>query len=865
MASKRKSMDSLAAVTPRHESFVTEDRATGDENAPPPPWVLQRSRPRAKSEPEASKSPHNLMVRSDSMQRRQKRMRVAEDLQLPLTFDSQEVVPLAQQHSESPEELRLERSQSLMESMHISQEGTQELRMDESPFTCIMRLVLHPLVDKTLTAGQRQAMEREGLHTIFMGGFGEYLLLGRDAYLGIFDKHTSRIDPIRLSRTHCKIECLVDGLAGRKHTYVVNMSTNGMRLDGVQLEKNKRYRLVHGQTLSLLESAKEGLMLGYRVEDPYVQHQQECGVAPPRLQQPLIALPSSYRPMQTPPRVKKPRALPSPAQQTPLALRPPRTSQEFTLGVLFASPLVGKDAKGTYHSIDDLDVKREYRILQQSFQEASKYVQVSVQEPTAVAGRSGEDQQRVRSQYPRPVQIVAKFATTETFRMMATIGCRALHFSGHGDEQHLYFEDGLGLVHPIRHDHLQELFSAGMASGGASPLRLAFVSACSSAPLAHAFVACGIPHVIGVRMNQRIEDYAAIEFTRSFYLALATGKTVASSFAIAQQAVAKSPNIRGPMEVADKFMLLPEDGDHDQVIFPLDTVGPSRPTRQDDATTRHRQAAKLWFEDLPALCQGFCNRSVEVYKISLALMLAQSRTSRLVTILGQKGIGKTVVAHAVAHYVGPRLTSESCVKILSVHKIVDAELDELSDEEDFASDSNTDEDDSGVRNNCRVLPRVVLAANDFLVQLKTKPDLHTQQRLLVLDGCDYLLRTAASRIRFRRFLADLLTDHSLLKIVVTARSTISCDGVVPGHVERVQAIPPFTAKMSVKMLLSLMSRPLKLEELTLSHVVSEDKREVLASHPVLLATGGVPQKIAELAGKLNHARMDDLHVEVVKV
>lgn len=657
MAGKRKSMDSLAAVTPRHESgFVAEGRAQGDENAPPPPWVLQRSRPRAKSEPEAAaKSPRNLMVRSDSMQRRQKRLRVAEELQLPLTFDSQEIVPLAQHHSESPEEQRLERSQSLMESMHISQEGTHELRMDESPFTCVIRLLLHPQVDRSLTAEQRRAMEREGLHTISMGGFGEYLLLGRDAYMSIFDKHTSRIDPIRLSRTHCKIECLDDGMTGRKHAYVINMSTNGMRLDGVQLEKNQRYRLVHGQTLSLLESAKEGLMLGYRIEDPFVQHQQASGVAPPPLQQPLIALPSSYRPMQTPPRAKKPKALPSPAQQTPLASRPPRTSQEFTLGVLFASPLVGKDAKGTYHSIDDLDVKREYRILQQSFQEASKYVQVSVQEPTTGTARPGDDHQpRVLSQYPRPVQIVAKFATTETFRMMATIGCRALHFSGHGDEQHLYFEDGLGLVHPIRHDHLQELFSAGMASGGVSPLRLAFVSACSSAPLAHAFVACGIPHVIGVRMNQRIEDYAAIEFTRSFYLALATGKTVASSFAIAQQAVAKSPNIRGPMEVADKFMLLPEGGDHDQVIFPLDTVGPSRPTRQqDEATPRHRQAAKLWFEDLPALCQGFCNRSVEVYRISLALMLAQARTTRLVTILGQKGIGKTVVAHAVAHYSRP--------------------------------------------------------------------------------------------------------------------------------------------------------------------------------------------------------------------
>jgi hypothetical protein len=232
---------------------------------------------------------------------------------------------------------------------------------------------------------------------------------------------------------------------------------------------------------------------------------------------------------------------------------------------------------------------------------------------TRASSFSSHEQSHNVIQYPRQINVCAKFANTESFRMMVTVGCRALHFSGHGDEKHLYFEDGMGLVHPIPHNSLKELFSAGAGGDMEIPLRLAFVSACSSAPLAHAFVSCGIPHVIAVRINQKIEDHAAIEFTRAFYLALATGKTVGASFKIAQQSVAKSPNIRGPVEVAEKFLLLPEESDHSEVIFPLTAVEARSSCELEPL--KLRRYPKLWFDDLPAICQGFCNRAVEVYKV----------------------------------------------------------------------------------------------------------------------------------------------------------------------------------------------------------------------------------------------------------
>lgn len=736
-----------------------------------------------------------------------------------------------------------EGSQNLMEVLSISQQNTQECTqtLEESPNMCLMRLVLHPEVDRVLTAYQKSDLEKHDLYRIELHRQNARVSLGRDSFLKIFDKKTSGIDPLKLSRVHCIIECISEPHSHAMSVYITDKSTNGIRIDGIQLQKDKKHKLMDGQKITLLSSRQGGVLLGYVVEDPHVRGALASGNDAQNQR--------SHHQMMMDSQDK--------SQQG-------RDFQEYTLGVLFSSPLVGKDIQGKYHPIAELDVKREYSILKQSLIEASKYAKrlaVGLEDDGMIANAASAN----LYQYPRQINVCAKFANTENFRMMVTIGCRALHFSGHGDEKHLYFEDGMGLVHPIPHSSLQELFSAG-GGGGESPLRLAFVSACSSAPLAYAFVACGIPHVIGVRTNQKIEDYAAIEFTRSFYLALATGKSVGASFTIAQQAVAKSPNIRGPMEVAEKFLLLPEGGDHSEIIFPLAAGEATAGKGLELGPLKLKRYPKLWFDDLPALCQGFCNRSVEVYKICLALMLTQSRITRLVTICGEEGIGKTAVAHAVANYVGPRITSEGGVRIFSVATLAQEEKDEqVGMVRRHISMNNM----GGVAK-CRVLGKLQSLIKDHLAQHKARVDFHAQQLLLVLDGCDYLLRSDVRRERFRVILSDLLTNNASLKIVLTACTSISTDGAVAGHGERVYALSRFSAKMAAKMLLSLVSRPIRLEELkrarppvvavTGAATTTTDKLELIASHPALLATLGIPKRIADLAGRLNEVLMDDIQV-----
>ncbi|OWZ20721.1 hypothetical protein PHMEG_0004836 [Phytophthora megakarya] len=654
-----------------------------------------------------------------------------------------------------------EDSQNLMEAMSISQQNTQECTqtLEDSPTLCLMRLVLHPEVDRAVTAFQKKELENKSLYRIEMEMLTPRVTLGRDNYIGIFDKKTSGVDPVKLSRIHCVIETALDPETHRHAVFITDRSTNGIRIDGVQVQKGKKYKLVDGQKITLLSSRQGNVLLGYVVEDPHVRGAQEGT----KVHQTVMLAESQDK-----------------SQQGP-------NFQEYTLGVLFSAPLVGKDIHGKYHPIAELDVKREYSILQKSLIEASKFAKRPAT-GNDVSGINGPGTLSRIYQCPRQISVVAKFANTDTFRAMVTLGCRALHFSGHGDENHLYFEDGMGLVHPIPHKGLQELFSAG-GGGDESTLRLVFVSACSSAPLAYAFVSCGIPHVIGVRTNQKIEDYAAIEFTRAFYLALATGKSVGASFTIAQQSVAKSPNIRGPMAVAEKFMLLPEDGDHSEIIFPLAAVESTNTINLEPM--KKKRYPKLWFDDLPAMCQGFCNRSVEVYKICLALMMTQSRITRLVTICGEEGIGKTAVAHAdeIDEHVGMMRRNINIAN-----------------------------------SRCRVLSRLETMVSDHLKQHKARIEYSGQQMLMIMDGCDYLLRNDSR--------------------------------------QRLYTLSKFDMKSATMMLVSLMSRPIRVEELKHAHASnSTDKLELIASHPALKATKGIPKRIADLAGRLNEMTMDKVPVD----
>ncbi|RHY65519.1 hypothetical protein DYB38_006205, partial [Aphanomyces astaci] len=103
----------------------------------------------------------------------------------------------------------------------------------------------------------------------------------------------------------------------------------------------------------------------------------------------------------------------------------------------------------------ELDLAKEYNNLKDALIDASKRMVVT--------------------EVSREVTLSVHFATSDSLRSLMTLGCRAFHFSGHGSPQHLYFEDGLGTVHPIPIHDLKNLCVSHN-----SPLRLVVVQACYS-------------------------------------------------------------------------------------------------------------------------------------------------------------------------------------------------------------------------------------------------------------------------------------------------------------------------------------------------------------------------------------------------
>ena len=116
----------------------------------------------------------------------------------------------------------------------------------------------------------------------------------------------------------------------------------------------------------------------------------------------------------------------------------------------------------------------------------------------------------------RELSISFETATTDNLRKVLTMGTTALHWSGHGEESYMAFEDGSGVAHEITPSLPASTCSAG--DDAWSMCRLVFVCACHSQPTAAAFCRAGVPHVVAVHSTALLLDAAAVCFTRHFLL-----------------------------------------------------------------------------------------------------------------------------------------------------------------------------------------------------------------------------------------------------------------------------------------------------------------------------------------------------------
>ncbi|OQR80999.1 hypothetical protein ACHHYP_16871 [Achlya hypogyna] len=629
-----------------------------------------------------------------------------------------------------------------------------------------MRLNLHPTVVKNLTPESVGNLELLGLRELEFSLLKPPVVLGRELFHEALssDQYDSKaIEINKLSRKHCELECVQDPRFHRPIVRLTNLSTNGIKYNGVSMVKNKPQMLHHGDKITLLSSKSGTVLLGYICEEPYIVGASAA-----------------------------------------------------------ASATHGDSSK---HHIEanilDLDLSRVYDSLTKALDDAASHAITKPDDPSVML-------------VPREINLNVQFATLKKFDAMVTLGCRALHFAGHGGPKHLYFEDQECAVHPLDTDELRRFFL-----GAQRQLRLVVVQAVHSDYSASAFLACCVPHVITVKTDKPSKDEAVIAFTKNFYLALGQGKGVADSFNFALEAISKFPQLAHAAKVAALFRLLPEGVDHSEVIFPM--VETPLAEYKPQAPSAERFPA-VWCTKLPLLCQHFLHRKVDLHYTCAHFA---STKLKVVWLVGPAGVGKSQLSYATARHLRARNFFLTGIKFVYVGKLVEELL-------------------AAHNNNAVLVDKCLMVAikNRVAVWLArlfghARPMITVQDALLVLDGIDPLLEREDAAVL--TWIESLCMHYAPLRLLVTARKQVVSPIFETGCGCQ-QHLHPFSATQAVDLLRRLLGkeRDLSLTEVarsplavTVNHPDPDVNLSlVLERHPVVLQTGFLPREIAVLASRL---------------
>eukprot|EP00471_Norrisiella_sphaerica_P008344 CAMPEP_0184494018 /NCGR_PEP_ID=MMETSP0113_2-20130426/27594_1 /TAXON_ID=91329 /ORGANISM="Norrisiella sphaerica, Strain BC52" /LENGTH=719 /DNA_ID=CAMNT_0026879567 /DNA_START=141 /DNA_END=2300 /DNA_ORIENTATION=+ len=330
------------------------------------------------------------------------------------------------------------------------------------------------------------------------------------------------------------------------------------------------------------------------------------------------------------------------------------------------------------------------------------------------------------------------YATVRRLGTNLVLGCRVLHYTGHGLENGLAFEDDCGVMHIVPTETLRELMAAGAKE---EEVKLVFVAACHSESTGRAFVEAGVKHVIAVKISEKVADAGARHFMNSFYLSLLMGRTVQNAFTMAVETLKAIPNLPTADDEAKKYLLLPRNADHNVQIFPKLGRGGI-----DDYTDQ------LALENLPASVDHFTGRNLEVQRI--VEMFVKER-KRLITICGEAGIGKTAVAIDAAKFLLHRGVFKDGVIFLRFQDREDLDIESVA--EQIAEGMGLEIPTHRI---CRALNR----------------EMRKKEALLIMDGLDSLVAQVGKKKRaFLIFIRELLQDCANLRVLATCKAPIGIE------------------------------------------------------------------------------------------
>ena len=518
--------------------------------------------------------------------------------------------------------------------------------------------------------------------------------------------------------------------------------------------------------------------------------------------------------------------------------------------VLFSAPLVFADGKNKLHPFAKLDFEMERELLWQCMKEASRDIDMS-------------------------------FDNAHHSRLLASLTrrCSVLHYSGHGHQSYLPFEDGMGGPNWLSVQDIKKL----ILQDGIVPFKFVFVSACHSGLAGETFASAGVPHVVCCKQESELKDTAALAFTRSFYLALLMGHTVKESFDQGCKAVRATPNLRDSDEEMKKFVLLPTGGDHDKPVFRAKSIRewPKQPRSVAPKSSRRRsgrgsflagglslgtKSSELSVRNMmqedpsPTPPQFFLGREIELYYVLSALLKLDKR---LVSVLGDTGIGRSSLVCALCHYINERASTISEIQHIYFIKPKQGDRNVLCRSllrqllhklEENGKCRPTDED-----TDTEAMLEVICRS------------LKTDKCLIVFDRTELIKSSEVDCLELPKILSTILYETKQVRVVVTAVNSLG-QASIGGQVEHSYPLGPLTFANTVKLFAKLcphlhtpserdmISKNLVREDGDQMNILPGDPKLNKRTESILSVIGnGVPAKIERAAYSISREALSRLH------
>ncbi|GMF46403.1 unnamed protein product [Phytophthora fragariaefolia] len=368
-----------------------------------------------------------------------------------------------------------------------------------------------------------------------------------------------------------------------------------------------------------------------------------------------------------------------------------------------------------------------------------------------------------------------------------------------------------------------------------APLQLVFVSACHSESVAQAFVAAGVPHVVVVSKEEKVLDRKAMEFAKAFYTALFAGHSVAKSFQIGrvQADIAVASNGGGAAGQSE-FKLL-GDGDHNDAPFRDVPVGDCVETDMDG-----RRGRRGSVNECDAVAEVFVGRSLEVHQVFKSLV----EGARLVSITGERGIGKTEVALQCAQYATERRVF-SHIFYLRLNA-----GDDAGGPTDSTCTQRMDPDlPALIGKFAKCLGLQATSIDELAEQARQRCETEHQgdgsSFLLILDGCN---RAQRLNTRFRAIVAMLLRRVNSLAFLLTGDGKF---GVMDGVGEKIISVGPLPPADAALLFTLRAPRKIKAHEMG-----GSTDLEAFGEHPIIKSLRGHPRTICAVSQFLEKKDME---------